>query len=117
MSEDQHKKNFDIELNDSAIIIRKTGHVEVIAYKPRDNDEITDSEELALAFTLVLNNAELYEMVMENYENVMLEAESENEDIVGKELEIIIENEQTKDRVALPFNRTEYGNYGFDNLN
>jgi len=121
MSQDQNKKSFNIGLNDTAIIIHKTGQVEIVSCKTNDNNDIVDSEELALAFTFVLNNSELYEMVMENYESVMFDIESgkDKENIIEEEIEIILEEEKAKqdEKVALPFNRKEYGNYGFDNLN
>ena len=100
-------------MDDTAIVIKKDGNVEIICAKKIGNENITETEELALAFTFILNNSELYEMVMENYENKLNEIEQDKEEIVTEEIDEDNRIEQT----FIPFVRTEYGNYGFDNLN
>lgn len=112
MSEKNKKtKNFNLNMDDTAIVIKKDGNVEIICAKKVGNENITETEELALAFTFILNNNELYEMVMENYENKLDEIEREDKEIIAEEFDDSIEP------TFLPFNRKEYGNYGFDNLN
>lgn len=105
--EDKNKrtKSFKLSLDDTAIVIKKDGNVEIICAKKVGNENITESEELALAFTLILNNSELYDAVMENYEFKLNELE-QNKD----------KDKKIEDKF-IPFIRTNYGNYGFDNLN
>ena len=120
MSEKSNKKtkNFNLSMDDTAIVIKKDGNVEIICAKKVGNEDITETEELALAFTFILNNNELYEMVMENYESKLEEIERDDKEIIAEEFTNDEDDAQDEgEQIFIPFNRKEHGNYGFDNLN